>query len=86
MRLLIIAAFCALLPLGAQGKKATKDDQYYCYWMENASGRFEWVPAEIGGLYRGEGYQRCFELDSCDGGKSESGGGCYKWARSSGVW
>ena len=55
---------------------------FFCYWMENVSGRFEWVPAEVGGLYRNEGYDRCFALDSCDGGRGESAGGCYKWARS----
>lgn len=82
LRFFIILSFSALQPLAAQGKKAAGDNQYYCYWMENVSGRFEWVPAEVGGLYRGEGYQRCFELDSCAGGKSESGGGCYKWSRS----
>ena len=55
----------------------------FCYWMENSSGRFEWVPAEVGGMYRGEGYDRCFALDSCNGGLGESSGGCYKWARAS---
>lgn len=50
-----------------------------CYWMENYSGRFEWVPAN-------PVYQKtlnkleCYSLDSCDGGGGQSGGGCYKWA------
>lgn len=63
-----------------QAKKT--DSGFFCYWMENVSGRFEWVPAEVGGLYHGEGYDQCFALDSCDGGEGQSGGGCYKWARS----
>lgn len=79
----LLCLLIALSPLLAQAKKTAPDNQYYCYWMENISGRFEWVPAEVGGIYRGEGYQRCFELDSCNGGRGDSGGGCYKWARTS---
>lgn len=49
-----------------------------CYWMENESGRYCWVPAEWADTYDG-----CYTMDSCDGGKGESNGGCYKWADSS---
>lgn len=79
--LFTLGLFAALAPLMAQPQKKTESLKYYCYWMENASGRFEWVPAEVGGMYRGEGYEQCFALDSCDGGQGQSAGGCYKWAR-----
>ena len=46
-----------------------------CYWMENHSGAYCWVPSP----YSADP-ERCFQLDSCDGGLGHSGGGCYKWA------
>lgn len=46
-----------------------------CYWMKNSAGN-PWVPAPQGQVSE----QQCFELDSCDGGKGASNGGCYKWA------
>jgi hypothetical protein len=49
-----------------------------CYWMENESGRDCWVPAEWADTYEG-----CYAMDSCDGGKGQSSGGCYKWAEGS---
>ncbi len=48
-----------------------------CFWMQNTSG-YPWVPAPQGQISK----QDCFNLDSCDGGKGYSGGGCYKWAAS----
>ncbi len=48
-----------------------------CYWMENTSGNFCWVPWE------GRDMGTCKRLDSCDGGGGVSGGGCYKWSDSS---
>ena len=46
-----------------------------CYWMTPDGSRWEpWPEAET--------KRRCFELDSCSGGEGQSGGGCYKWARS----
>ena len=50
-----------------------------CYWMENQTGKFEWVATEIA-LSQAYTYQQCFEADSCDGGLGASGGGCYKWS------
>lgn len=50
-----------------------------CYWMENTSGSYCWVPATWVGSF-----QDCYRMDSCDGGLGESGGGCYKWAQCSG--
>ncbi len=47
-----------------------------CYWMENTTGNYCWVHAPYDGATKAE----CFSLDSCDGGKGTSGGGCYKWA------
>lgn len=44
-----------------------------CFWMENTSGHYCWVPAPYD-------FEGCFAADSCDGGLSYSGGGCYKWA------
>lgn len=49
---------------------------YQCFWMENQSGKFVWVPAPV------TSKQDCYRLDSCDGGLRQSGGGCYKWATS----
>ena len=49
-----------------------------CYWMENTSGRYCWVPAD-----RADSFAGCYAMDSCDGGKGHSNGGCYKWAQSS---
>jgi hypothetical protein len=49
-----------------------------CYWMENSSGNYCWVPADWANTF-----EECFAMDSCDGGRGESGGGCYKWAESS---
>lgn len=46
-----------------------------CYWMENTSGNYCWIPAGWGSTI-----EECFGLDSCNGGLSQSGGGCYKWA------
>jgi hypothetical protein len=37
-----------------------------CYWMENESGRYCWVPAEWADTYEG-----CYAMDSCDGGKGQ---------------
>ncbi|MBL3597356.1 hypothetical protein JMM63_17610 [Rhodovulum sulfidophilum] len=48
-----------------------------CFWMSTDSGN-PWVPAPQGDVDK----DKCFALDSCDGGKGESGGGCYKWAAS----
>ena len=51
-------------------KKATAS----CYWMENYSGKFNWVSVkeELGYDYTEE---ECLEIDDCD-----NGGACYKWA------
>jgi hypothetical protein len=44
-----------------------------CYWMTQDGSR--WVAqANV------QTKQQCFALDSCSGGQSMSGGGCYKWA------
>ena len=45
-----------------------------CYWMENTSGAYCWVP------WTDTTIDRCWQLDSCDGGAGLSGGGCYKWS------
>lgn len=49
-----------------------------CYWMENTSGNYCWVPSPWT-----PSFQDCFAADSCDGGLGQSGGGCYKWAAGS---
>jgi hypothetical protein len=49
-----------------------------CFWMENETGNFCWVKADWAATR-----EECFNLDSCDGGKGLSGGGCYKWAECS---
>ena len=55
---------------------ASNTKGYNCYWMENRSGKNEWV------LLLGVPKSRCFELDSCSDGLKQSNGGCYKWATS----
>ena len=48
-----------------------------CYWMENLSGNYCWVPAPQGDV----DFDRCMALDACgEGGGGQSGGGCYKWS------
>jgi uncharacterized protein YjdB len=56
--------------------KCTAYRQVGCYWMENTSGNFCWVPSPspVPTIHE------CAALDSCDGGGGRSGGGCYKWA------
>ena len=46
-----------------------------CYWMENYTGNYNWIAYDAS-------KKECYQLDSCDGGKGLSGGGCYKWAES----
>lgn len=53
-----------------------------CYWMENYSGNYCWVPAPAW-IGASSTIQECKMLDSCDGGGGLSAGGCYKWADSS---
>ena len=48
-----------------------------CFWMENTSGNYCWVP------WTGTDLDQCKRLDSCDGGDGWSGGGCYKWSEGS---
>jgi hypothetical protein len=60
---------------------ATPSPSHRCYWMENYSGRYEWIPTERLG-YRVHTPQHCYALDSCSGGLGHSGGGCYKWSTS----
>jgi hypothetical protein len=50
------------------------DTREGCYWMENTTGSYCWV------YWEDTTIARCWQLDSCDGGASMSGGGCYKWA------
>jgi hypothetical protein len=49
-----------------------------CYWMENQSGNFCWVPSPSGFP---SDVATCQNLDSCSpNGGGASGGGCYRWA------
>lgn len=78
-----LAFGCALaLPLlGAADADADPCPSYRgtgCYWMENTTGHYCWVPATWA-----KSFESCRALDSCDGGEGQSGGGCYKWARCS---
>ena len=57
------------------------ENSYQCYWMENITGNYNWVPAnDIWVGQNGVGFEECRQLDSCDGGDSASLGGCYKWS------
>jgi hypothetical protein len=46
-----------------------------CYWMENYSGNYCWLPREDV-----TSVEQCFALDSCSGGQGLSLGGCYQWS------
>ena len=60
---------------------APKNDACQCFWMENYSGQYKWVPFESIRATEGKITKtECYALDSCDGGLGHSGGGCYKWA------
>lgn len=60
---------CAMLGIGDHREPKA------CYWLSNVTNEWqEWPEAPT--------RQRCFELDSCSGGRGDSGGGCYKWAAS----
>lgn len=60
---------CAMLGIG-QPREANA-----CYWLSNVTNEWQdWPQAAT--------RQDCFALDSCNGGRGESGGGCYKWAAS----
>ena len=49
-----------------------------CYWQENTSGNFCWVPSPSGFPST---VADCQSLDSCSSnGGGLSGGGCYRWA------
>jgi len=50
-----------------------------CFWMENTTKNWCWVKTPIKATTK----ERCMQLDSCNGGGGQSGGGCYKWAYSS---
>lgn len=65
-------------PRSATRQEPSKCEEYTglrCYWMENTSGNYCWVPATWA-----SDKGACYALDSCDGGLGQSGGGCYKWA------
>ena len=47
-----------------------------CYWMENYSGKNQWIETGIPTI------EDCFAANSCGEGLGQSGGGCYKWAAS----
>ncbi len=50
-----------------------------CYWMDCQSGACQWrYASEV--LKRNLSEFECYQMDSCDGGLGQSGGGCYKWS------
>jgi len=59
--------------------QTSEEEIFGCYWMENYSGNYNWVPVTEISLFN-ISKAECFALDSCDGGLGLSGGGCYKWA------
>lgn len=74
---LVSMTLAALLSLSGLAQA----DSHRCYWMENMTGEYLWIPAaEVYGEELTK--EQCYELDSCDGGLGYSGGGCYKWASS----
>lgn len=53
-----------------------------CYWKENYTGDYKWVPAREVHVGEELSKRECRNMDSCYGGEGKSGGGCYKWATS----
>ncbi len=77
-----IIAVCLVSTLSFNCLASSKNyDGNQCYWMENVSGRYEWVATDVVG-FGSFSKEDCFAMDSCDGGLGQSGGGCYKWAKS----
>lgn len=82
---ILVFAFCSFMLLvsgftAAENSLAAPTEQSaaltaQCFWMENTSGQFYWVPAPWA-----RSKQDCYAQDSCSGGLGQSGGGCYKWA------
>ncbi|NMG18736.1 hypothetical protein [Brasilonema bromeliae] len=77
----LVFALCSFMLL-VSGFTAVQDSlasgplQEQCFWMENISGQFYWVPAPQGKISK----QQCYQQNSCGAGGGQSGGGCYKWA------
>ena len=59
----------------AADANAERQPWFSCFWMDPDKDN-TWVSAPQENVDK----KACFNLDSCDGGKGESGGGCYKWA------
>lgn len=57
---------CAILKPDASKQPAQ------CYWLSDTTNTWQARPDV-------DTRQLCYQLDSCSGGLSESGGGCYKW-------
>lgn len=74
---ILVFALCSfmLLVSGFTGAQDSLAATSKCFWMENYSGQYKWVPTD-----RASSKEECYALDSCDGGLGQSGGGCYKWA------
>lgn len=81
MKKLTCLLVLGLTSLSFSSLAQTNNDGFQCYWMENVSGKFEWVSSEVAGLGPMT-KEQCYSMDSCDGGEGMSGGGCYKWAKS----
>lgn len=61
----------------------SEEGELGCFWMETSSGDFNWIRVEEAfGLSEKMTQTECYQLDSCEGGEGQSGGGCYKWAES----
>lgn len=62
-------------------EKVAEKPNPQCYWLENVTGKYEWVATGVA-LGVAYDFEQCYAVDSCDGGLGESLGGCYKWANS----
>ena len=76
--ILIVVIITALT--GCSYLQSMREKGANCYWMENYSGKFEWVSTKEA-LNLEMDKQTCYESDSCDGGRGFSNGGCYKWSK-----
>lgn len=82
LQTLVRVALVLAIPLaymGAAGESANETANAAqtrggsCYWMESRP-PYNWQSRSRYDL------AACYDMDSCDGGRGHSGGGCYKWA------
>jgi len=75
MRQVLKLAAASALALSAAACASLHPHSSACYWMTHDGS--QWISVSEVATKK-----QCFALDSCSGGQGQSGGGCYKWAKS----